>query len=243
MKELVYLTTPNRDFESAYIATRTLEGWIYADDEVAKLPVVSDNDRHKGIWQIREKTANDFIEYLTTQGVSSVLDLGCGNGWFSARIAQSGITVDGTDINEFELLQACRVFKQENLRFLYADVFEAQFDRTYDVVVLNGVIQYFEDPAKLLEALFPLLNFKGEIHILDSPIYRNTTQAKEAKQRTEDYYSKLLASQMAGNYHHHTYSDLPLFEAYRRTTGGVFKLFKPKDASPFPWMRFRKAAS
>ncbi len=238
MSELSYWTpVENRDFESKYLSIRALEGWIYSDEELSKLPHVSSSDQHAGIWWIRLATANDFAKYVTKSEKKSVLEVGSGNGWFSVFLQRkTGVEVVGIDINEFELQQAVRVFGNEPVEFAYADIFNAQPHRKFDLIVLNGSIQYFSDPLYLRSILRTWLTPGGEIHIIDSPIHSSKTKATEAKARTRQYYNKLGADFMNQYFFHHTFNDLENFKVLRPVLmDHILSLFGRKR-SPFPWL-------
>ena len=121
--------------------------------------------------------------------------------------------------------------------FLYWDIFtEPPFTQKFDVIVLNAVVQYFQDFEKLKERLLELLSSNGEIHIIYSPFYKSE-DVGEAKKRTLSYYAKMGVNQMANYYHHHTLDLIQDFEVlYQPTNSRIAQLIKGKDM-PFGWYR------
>jgi ubiquinone/menaquinone biosynthesis C-methylase UbiE len=173
-----------------------------------------------------------------------ILDLGCGNGWLSSLLSQSGHFVTGTDVNRLELRQAARVFSSNlNLAFVEAEAdllpFKAQ---AFDLILLASVIQYFEDLPALLRSLTAYLKPRGEIHIVDSPLYADEELAGAA-QRSRDYFSSLGFPEMAEHYFHHLLSVLEEFEyniPYRPLTLWLrAKRLLGQVDSPFPWIVIR----
>jgi SAM-dependent methyltransferase len=148
----------------------------------------------------------------------TLLEPGCGNGWLSNKLAGLGFSeVIGLDVNITELEQAARVFSgKDNLIFVYGDIFSLPLSggdrRTYgasegglDFIILSSVIAYFKDLNALINSLLNKLNANGEIHIIDSPFYKNTSAARE---RSIKYYTELGLPEMAELYYHYSLDDL-----------------------------------
>lgn len=238
-KNIKYLSEKKEQNSALYLAVREKEKRILTDEEVIKLPNLSCKE-----WPIRKKSSERFLNYLTSKNDSlNILDIGCGNGWFSNQMAlvSSKNLIIGLDINSYELEQATRVFKEKNLEFVYGDIFEIQdsFQEKFDIITLNGVIQYFPDFSALLTTLLSLLKSKGEVHIIDSPFYKKVEILK-AKKRTKDYYSSLGFPEMANSYFHHHYKNIDVFKTlYKPKKSIINKILNIKD-SPFLWVAFFK---
>jgi len=241
-----FLSETDNTFESIYIALRENEKRIYSDEEVKQLPNTSSSNPHKEEWKLRKHSLHRFTNYIQKYTDKlNLLDIGSGNGWFSANVAENdSISVYALDINKLELEQAARVFKFENLYFIYGDMFDNIFDKySFNIITLNSSIQYFENPAKLIKRLFYFLTDEGEIHIIDSPIY-NQNELVGARERTARYYISIGFPQMAKYYHHHTFDKLKDFNYKilydpKALQNDFKKIFGFKD-SPFPWISIRK---
>jgi len=233
------------DFESIYLKVREKEKRICSDTELLNLPFASNSNPHKKEWTLRAKSFKRFTKYLQTKKHGlNILDLGCGNGWFSGQLSKSyDHNYYCFDLNLKELKQGRQNFKSEKLKFLYADIFSSEMPSNFfDIIIINAAIQYFPDFKKLINRLLILLTEKGEIHIIDSPIY-SEEEAVKAKQRTLDYYSSLGFPEMSNNYFHHSWDGLKEFK-YKI-------LYNPSDFmnrfkrvfiedSPFPWISITK---
>ncbi len=233
-----YLTKKNDVTSEIYLHVREKENRLLEDNEVIKLPKLNFNE-----WPIRLKSSNRFSSYLKTKASSlNILDLGCGNGWFTNQIAiiSEKNYVIGLDINTYELEQATRVFKNQNLEFAYGDIFQLQneFKNTFDIITLNGVIQYFSDFNLLIETLKLYLKKNGEIHIIDSPFYAEN-EIEAAKKRTELYYYNLGFPEMSNFYFHHSNKYLKDFSILYKPKNVYLRKFFVKD-SPFCWLFFLK---
>jgi len=232
----VYIASAvNNDFSDAYIKIREKEQRVYSEEVVKNLPITTKEHPQYEEWKLRQKSTNRFTNYLEDNLFNSLLEIGCGNGWFTHQCSKKVENAIGVDINLQELEQAAKVFT--NTQYLYWDIFEADpFNQQFDIIVLNAVVQYFPDFDKLINRLSSLLNPKGEIHIIDSPFYQ-ADKIEAAKQRTEAYYRSMNVPEMSINYFHHSVDFIKNFEAlYTPQTSKIKQLIKGKDI-PFGWYK------
>ena len=79
---------------------------------------------------------------------SSVLEIGVGSGLILRGIAPNVFKFDAVDISP-EILDACRRFNAEccaNVRFFQMFAHEIEeLDDTYDIIIMNSIMQYFAD--------------------------------------------------------------------------------------------------
>lgn len=239
-----FLTDPGdkQGFEQTYLDVRAAEQRLYSLTEVTQLPRLHQGHPHYDEWLIREDSMKRFLGYLKAKdGVKRILEVGCGNGWFSAAIAKHfpGKEVVGCDLNLFELKQAASVFDFPNLKFTYADIFESWPGdiNKYDLILLASSAQYFPDMDKLVKALKSHAREGAEIHFLDThfyPVYK----IEEAAERTRNYYKELGFPHMASHYFHHSLEDLELLDAefLYKPPSGIAKWLRVK-ANPFWWVK------
>ena len=245
--DVFYLTEPIEEFEELYLAIREAEGRVYNDADLKILPNLPQESKHSQEWKKRIRPLQRITDYIAgLPGAEKlILDLGCGNGWFSNILASiKGVQVLGLDVNSGELEQAARVFPRNNLCFAYADIYGTELaDQTFDIIILNSCVQYFKELNKLIDRLKMLLSTEGEIHILDSPFYRES-ELEEAQIRSKIYYSELGFPEMADKYFHQTWSKLNC-ESFQvlYNPKSIFSRMKKMTGitdSPFPWIRIRK---
>lgn len=234
---------PTNSFQNNYVRLREKEKRLHSDDEVVGLPNISVSHTHFNEWQIRSQSTKKLTQYLKIKPVTNVLEIGCGNGWLSNHISMTlGVQVCGIDVNEFELEQACRVFKNENVFYLQADVFADVLPiHFFDAVIFASSFQYFPDAKKILQRAAQLLTPSGKIHLIDTPFYSKSEQMA-AQQRSETYFTQLGFSKMAQHYFHHLIEDLDGFNwtyLYNPRTIKNKILKKFRLTSPFPWIVVR----
>jgi ubiquinone/menaquinone biosynthesis C-methylase UbiE len=226
------------NFEEIYIASRQSENRVYSDEQVAQLPFINPHHIHYDEWQARKRSSDRLKSYLGNKNKPlSILEIGCGNGWLSAKLAGlKNSTVTGIDINKTEVSQARRVFSGvTNISFNPGGLKDIPSGKKFDVIVFAASIQYFPSFERAIRDAFSFLNDSGEIHILDSHFYY-PNELESAKQRSLEYYHSTGFDEMADFYFHHSYDTLSnfkhkiIFNPYRLKN----KMFRKND--PFPWI-------
>jgi ubiquinone/menaquinone biosynthesis C-methylase UbiE len=227
------------EFEQQYIAARKKEQRYYSNDEVALLPDIAIGHLHYNEWQIRKRSAERLIAYLSKKKKAlNILEVGCGNGWLSSKMAKiKNSTVTGIDINGLELEQAKTVFaRQKELVFLSGDIRENMLPaHSFDIIVFAASIQYFEVLEDVLNAALQLLQPGGEIHIIDSPFY-SEKEVSAARRRSEQYYTSLGYPAMAAFYYHHRMEQLMLFRPTILCDPYTIKNKLTGNKNPFYWI-------
>jgi SAM-dependent methyltransferase len=237
-----HFALPPVNFSELYLRVREKEGRLYSDDFVTSLPNLPGENILAKEWEVRADSSVRLTRYLANLSRPlNILDLGCGNGWLSGKLSQiSDARVWGMDVMSQELTQAARLFRNASLCFLAANIYCAPIKpMSFDVIILASVIQYFPNLPVLISTLQTLLKVRGEIHVLDSPLYL-PGQLPSARERSNTYYTKLGFPEMAGYYFHHPISALEQFSPRW--------LYQPKNllirlahmfgrtVSPFPWI-------
>ena len=227
-------------FEEEYYNLRCDEKRILSDAEVRRLPLRKKGEHHYDEWLLRAKSARRVKQYLQeVKGEDHVvMDLGCGNGWFSNLLA-SGLRaiVIGMDINTKELKQARRVFHNDKVIFFYSDIFSDDFKgRSFDFIFLNAACQYFSKVKTLIARCLQLLKIGGEIHILDSPLY-SRSEVKAAGKRSREYFKSIGHAEMAQFYFHHSKDALTVYEPEYLYLPDKNKINGKWVDIPFPWLR------
>ncbi|HAO47698.1 MAG TPA: class I SAM-dependent methyltransferase [Ferruginibacter sp.] len=203
------------EFDRLYTSLRRKEGRMYSDEELTLLPVINETHPYISEWRTRRNSCRALLSYIKQRSnILSIMEVGCGNGWLSARMAnQVDAEVTGLDINTAELEQARRVFKKiPGLRFINGTInTEELADKKFDLILFAASIQYFQSLPGIINTCFEHLTLQGEIHIMDSPFYTGN-EKEAARQRTADHYKKMGFPEMAAHYFHHSISDLDDFQ-------------------------------
>lgn len=98
-----------------------------------------------------------------------VLDLGCGTGALTLRLAESGYEVTGVDISAQMLDQLARRSKKLNVRLVEADIFSLPFNEaSFDAAVSRWVLPHFSDWSAAVRQVSRVLK-SGGVFIFDFP--------------------------------------------------------------------------
>jgi 2-polyprenyl-3-methyl-5-hydroxy-6-metoxy-1,4-benzoquinol methylase len=117
--------------------------------------------------------ANKIITLVgNLEGINTICDLGCGNGYLANRFAACGYTVCGVDASRSGIELAMRVESQ--IKFVQSQIdkdlrHRADLDLV-DLVVSSDVVEHLYRPADLLEAAYSLLKPTGQI-LLTAPYH------------------------------------------------------------------------
>lgn len=245
-RQVIYWSAPDafQQQETLYLRARRAENRVPEDDWVRQLPHTPAGSTYHREWQMRKRSFHRFQRYLNRQFPSTMrlLDLGCGNGWMSNRLAENNQwEVWAVDVNAVEMEQGARLFGRQNLHFYYADILQNPLpDQHFQVIVLAASVQYFPDLKKLIQTLKKALLPGGEIHLIDSPLYPDATSRAAAADRTRSYFEKIGVPEMAAFYHHHWWEEVQALGGENLNKGLKIKILqKVKILPPFPWIRFR----
>ncbi|PWT89623.1 MAG: SAM-dependent methyltransferase [Blastocatellia bacterium] len=115
-----------------------------------------------------EKLADKLVILIRSfKDVSSICDLGCGNGYLASRLASYGYDVVGIDASASGIEQAKS--KATKVRFIQSFIDKDVRDRNglkpFDLVVSSDVVEHLYRPSDLFEAAGVLLNQSGRLVI------------------------------------------------------------------------------
>lgn len=112
----------------------------------------------------RSRPFIDLTARIRNTAPQVVVDLGCGPGTLTARLADRWpeATVIGVD-NDNAMLHAAAVIDRPNLRFEHGDIAKWKPSAPVDVIVTNAALQWVPSHLSLLPALVDLLNPGGAL--------------------------------------------------------------------------------
>jgi ubiquinone/menaquinone biosynthesis C-methylase UbiE len=225
--------------EEVYIRIREKEGHLINDAQVRALPDLAPATEFQRLWIMRKQSAEAVCTQLAKTPNPTILELGCGNGWFSHMLsAIPGSLVLGMDMNRKELGQAARLFQKDNLAFAFGDIEQNPLlPETFDFVVLNAAIQYFNDTEGVLHTIRKLLKKNGEIHVLDSSFHQTKADQEKARARSLDHFAQMGEPDMIDHFHHPLWSDIKSFQPkVRHFNRNLLKKLLRIPQNPMPWV-------
>lgn len=159
-------------FIKDYEKIRHLEGRQSQDSNYYRsLPFQDISGRFSADWRIRAASYK-MLERIVLPGMQ-VIDLGAGNGWLSNRLAAHGCEVHAVDL----LLNAedgLGAWKHYDNKFtpVHAEFSHLPFvDGSSSMVIFNASFHYAEDYQEVLKEALRVIEPRGRVVIMDSPIY------------------------------------------------------------------------
>lgn len=102
---------------------------------------------HAFVWQYGES----LLEVLAPQAGERILDLGCGTGQLTDKLASRGANVVGID-NSAEMIAKARQ-NYPLLQFEIANAQSFQFDQPFDAVFSNAVLHWIKAPDAVISCV------------------------------------------------------------------------------------------
>jgi 2-polyprenyl-3-methyl-5-hydroxy-6-metoxy-1,4-benzoquinol methylase len=140
-----------------------------------EFPPLADQERFWETWQEKksitewsQRRADVILSVLRSLNLTNpeILDLGCGNGWFTERLAALG-RATGTDLSLKAMEEAKTRFPHAT--FLGGDLFQVALPEAhYDVIVSQQVIAHVVDQPRYVDRAASLLKSRGHM-ILTTP--------------------------------------------------------------------------
>jgi len=181
-------------FIQEYQTVRTREDRGSTDSAYYQaLPFEDLTGRFSDQWRIRADSYRVFLSrFLLPLEQSAhrplkILDVGAGNGWLSNRLAARGHELAAIDLqtNSADGLGAYIHYPATFLR-VQAEYEHLPFTlASLDLVIYNASFHYAEDYALALTEAFQLLKPKGQVVILDTPIYQSAVTGQQMVRERE----------------------------------------------------------
>jgi trans-aconitate methyltransferase len=115
------------------------------------------DSRHSFVWKYGE----EMVALLAPRKGERILDLGCGTGHLTHRIAQSGARVTGLDKSAPMIEQARAAYP--DLEFIQADAAEFRFPKPFDAVFSNAALHWMKPPAPVVVSIARALRSGGRL--------------------------------------------------------------------------------
>ena len=112
-------------------------------------------ENHAFVWQ----NAKSLLELLAPKPGERILDLGCGTGQLTEKIASTGVQVWGMDAASTMIEKARQNYP--HLRFEVADARKFQVDAPLDAVFSNAVLHWIKEPDTVIDCVYQALKPGG----------------------------------------------------------------------------------
>jgi len=185
------------------------DGWGGASPlYLLNLPDRDTTGRQSGKWRVKARSLDALFELFRTLPLRRVLDLGCGVGWLTNRLARRGYEAFAVDIvqdNALGLL-AADVYLRAGSVFerVWGELERPPFqDRTFDAVICNASLHYAASLEVALGEVNRVLRPGGIFVVMNSPVHNEAQSAERAERSFRRRLSMLGASEsLVSRYHH-----------------------------------------
>lgn len=126
---------------------------------------------HQGPRSIHAHVTRPIVQRLNQAEAHTVLDLGCGDGWFTDALDRCGFEALGVDRDGGRLAIARQRYPHMRFQQIDATVpLEAGLRQRFDAVVAIDVVDHVASPRKLIAAASQALR-PGGVLVVTSPYY------------------------------------------------------------------------
>lgn len=112
-------------------------------------------ENHAFVWQ----ESQSLMQLLAPKPGERILDLGCGTGQLTEKIASAGVQAWGIDA-AFSMIEKARQ-NYPHLRFEVADARKFQVDTPVDAVFSNAVLHWIHEPETVIDCVYQALKPGG----------------------------------------------------------------------------------
>ena len=113
------------------------------------------DDKHAFV----SKYGEDVIGWLNPQPNENILDVGCGTGTLTQKLAQTGAQVTGIDASAEMISQATAAYPQ--IQFFVKNATALSFNQHFDAVFSNATLHWINEQQKALQCIYESLKTGG----------------------------------------------------------------------------------
>lgn len=115
---------------------------------------------------VQRSASEQLFDLLKIKGAEDVLDLGCGAGNLTKKLAeQTKGKVVGVDASEGMIAEAKKNYGSLGITFEVCPVEELNYTDSFDVIFCNSTFQWFKHPQTALKSCFNALKANGRMAI------------------------------------------------------------------------------
>src|SRR5271157_1631667 len=129
-----------------------------------KRSIQFDGEQYKKVSSPQKEWGDRVISGMSLRGDERILDMGCGDGVLSERLADlvSDGSVLGVDASE-SMISTARKLERANLSFKQMDLNHLDFEKEFDVIFSNATLHWIKDHERLLKNVARALASGGTI--------------------------------------------------------------------------------
>jgi trans-aconitate methyltransferase len=107
------------------------------------------------------KYGEDVLGWLAPKKGEHIIDVGCGTGTLTEKIAEAGAVVTGIDASPEMISKAKQAYN--NIEFFVRDATDFSFDKPFDAAFSNATFHWIKDQQQLLQCIYNNLKIGGRL--------------------------------------------------------------------------------
>ena len=115
------------------------------------------NDKHSFV----AKYGEDVLGWLAPQKDEGILDVGCGTGMLTEKIAETGAIVTGIDASPEMIAKAKKAYN--NIEFFVKDASNFSLNKKFDAAFSNAAFHWIKNQQQLLQCIYDTLKTGGRL--------------------------------------------------------------------------------
>jgi 2-polyprenyl-3-methyl-5-hydroxy-6-metoxy-1,4-benzoquinol methylase len=117
------------------------------------------------IWNQYHNQLDLYLELVDREKRLDILDVGCAQGTLALLLAEKGHRVVAVDLRQQFLDYAASRVETGDIRFVCGNVFDLEFDRNFDLIFANQILEHLVRPVEFTRRLAGWLKPGGRIVI------------------------------------------------------------------------------
>lgn len=112
-----------------------------------------------------DKKISRLIKAINVAPGCKVLDVGCGTGYYSNKLAEAGFILTGVDSSE-RMIEKALQMNRNNIEFIFSDICQLQLNNDFfDAIICILVMDYIDNPYLCLNGLHKIIKKNGNLII------------------------------------------------------------------------------
>jgi len=144
----------------------------------------------------------------------TVLEIACGTGWWTERIAQTATSILATDVNESVIEIAKQKQMPENVTFAVADMFDFATDEKFDSVFAGFIWSHIllQDLDRFLDKVKSFLKPNGTFVLIDGNAVTGTNHDLKNIAETDEHGNTFQTRKLENGTSHLVLKNFPTRE-------------------------------
>lgn len=148
-----------RDLLRLFFSYRSVKSVRYYNERAQNY----DKNRRHGLTHLFiPSEANNVLRYIREYSPRSLLDFGCGSGYYAQLLTPLKLSYFGVDISS----KMISVARKNGVSCCLGDIHDVKLRRKFDIVLISGALEFCYNPSIVLSNAFNHINPSGVIFLI-----------------------------------------------------------------------------